>query len=87
MTIWPTVMRGLSEPNGSWKTICSSRRSGRIAAAVELGDVAAVEADAPFAGQEAQQRAAERRLAGAGFADDADGLALPQRKRDAVDGA
>ena len=24
-------MRGLSEPNGSWKTICSSRRSGRIA--------------------------------------------------------
>jgi hypothetical protein len=23
-------MRGLSEPNGSWNTICSSRRSGRI---------------------------------------------------------
>ena len=26
-----TDMRGLSEPNGSWKTICISRRSGRIA--------------------------------------------------------
>ena len=29
--IWPTVMRGDSDPNGSWKTSCSSRRSGRIA--------------------------------------------------------
>ena len=25
----PTVMRGLSEPYGSWKTICARRRSRR----------------------------------------------------------
>ena len=26
--IWPTRLRGLSDANGSWKTICISRRSG-----------------------------------------------------------
>ncbi len=31
-----TDMRGLSEPNGSWKTICSSRRFGRIASKESL---------------------------------------------------
>ena len=31
----PTVMRGLSEANGSWKMICMSRRSARSALAVE----------------------------------------------------
>ena len=30
-TISATDMRGESEPYGSWKTICISRRSGRIA--------------------------------------------------------
>ncbi len=29
--IWRTDMRGLSEENGSWKTICMRLRSGRIA--------------------------------------------------------
>ena len=29
-TMSPTVMRGLSDEYGSWKTMCSSRRSGRI---------------------------------------------------------
>ena len=28
--IWPTRLRGLSDANGSWKTICISRRSGSI---------------------------------------------------------
>ena len=28
--ICPTRLRGLSEANGSWKTICISRRSGAI---------------------------------------------------------
>ena len=28
--IWRTVMRGLKEPKGSWKTICMRRRSGRM---------------------------------------------------------
>ena len=27
-TIWPTRLRGFSEDAGSWKTICTSRRSG-----------------------------------------------------------
>ncbi len=27
----PTDMRGLKDPNGSWNTICMSRRNGRIA--------------------------------------------------------
>ena len=26
--IWPTVMRGLSEANGSWKTVRMSRQGG-----------------------------------------------------------
>ena len=30
--IRPMVMRGESDPNGSWKTSCSSRRIGRISA-------------------------------------------------------
>ena len=33
--IAPTVMRGLSEANGSWKMICMSRQSARNAAAIE----------------------------------------------------
>ena len=28
--IWPTVWRGLSDEYGSWKTICISRRTGRM---------------------------------------------------------
>ena len=55
--------------------------------AVERREVAALEADRPAARDEPQQRAAERRLAGAGFADDADRLAGPHREIDAVDGA
>ena len=37
--IAPTVMRGLSEANGSWKMICMSRRSARSSSLVERGDV------------------------------------------------
>ncbi len=55
-------------------------------AAIGMGDVAPLEADDALARQEAQQRTPERRLAGAGLADDADGLALTQRQRDAVHG-
>ena len=84
---WPIVMRGDSEPNGSWNTSCNSRRSGRIASRSSGAISRAVEADDALARQKAQQRAPERRLAGTGFADDADGLALLQRQRDVVDGA
>ena len=43
--IAPTVMRGLSEANGSWKMICMSRQSARSAAASSAVDVAALEPD------------------------------------------
>ena len=59
--------------------------------AVERREVAVLEAQnrssLPGRRHELQDRAPERRLAGAGFADDADGLAGPDRKIDAVDGA
>ena len=32
-TIWPTRLRGFSDACGSWKTICSSRRTGAQLAA------------------------------------------------------
>ena len=81
----PIVCRGLSEDIGSWKIICMRRRSGRTRALVERGDVAAVEDDrAGRRRDEPEQRAAERGLAGAGLADDADGLAAADRDVDAV---
>ena len=48
-------------------------------------DVAAEEDDAPFRRDQPQQRQAERRLAGAGFADDAERLPLAHGDVDAVD--
>ena len=78
---WRIVWRGLSDDIGSWKIICRSRRSGRIAASgrwvmsrPSKRDRAGARLDQPH------QRAAERRLAGAGFADDADRLAAADRK-------
>ena len=59
-----TDMRGLSELNGSWKTICIWRRSGRISAELQACDVVAVEADAALRGDHPQQGKAKRRLAG-----------------------
>ena len=37
LMIAPTVMRGLSEANGSWKMICMSRQSDLQRAAIERG--------------------------------------------------
>ena len=37
--IRPTLCRGLSEANGSWKTICIRRRSGRSCASDSVRDV------------------------------------------------
>ncbi len=42
--------------------------------------------DRPVRGDQPQQRQPERGLAGAGFADDAERLALADRDADAVDG-
>ena len=87
-TISLTVMRGFSDAYGSWKTIWISRRTGRIGAAVERGDVAAVEDDrARGRLDQPDDRPAERRLAAARLADDAEGLALRDGQIDAVDGA
>ena len=87
-TMSRTVMRGFSDAYGSWKTICSSRRTGRIWPALEVRDVAALEDDLP--GRRLEQlddRAAERRLAAAGLADDTERLAAVTVEVDAVDGA
>src|SRR5581483_7976755 len=55
-------------------------------AARERGQVAALEGDRPGRRlDETQQRASERRLAAAGLADEADGLAAVHLKVDAVD--
>ena len=46
-TMRPTLCRGLSDANGSWKTICIRRRSGRSSASSSVRDVLAVEHDPP----------------------------------------
>ena len=45
-TMRATLCRGFSDANGSWKTICIRRRSGRSSLVAEVGDVLPVEADA-----------------------------------------
>ena len=45
--IEPTRRRGFSEPYGSWKIICISRRYGRSCRREQRGDVVAVEHDLP----------------------------------------
>ena len=45
LTIRPTLWRGFRDAKGSWKIICMRRRSGRMAALAEVGDVLAVEED------------------------------------------
>ena len=73
-------MRGLSEANGSWNTICMRRRSLRSGIAVQLGDVGALEADR--AGGRLDQPQHEPRgggLAAAGFAHQRQRLAAVER--------
>src|SRR5262249_28449185 len=53
----------------------------------EATDIVAGAADRAFAVNQAEERAAERRFAGARLADDADGLSALQGEVDAVDGA
>jgi hypothetical protein len=76
-------MRGLSEPNGSWKIIWISARSGCSSAAgrVAIEDLAAGRVDG------AQDAARGGGLAAARFADQAQRLALVQGEVDPVDGA
>ena len=54
--IRPTRMRGLSEPNGSWKTICMRWRAAQSSRARERDQIPALEADLPGAGLDQSQR-------------------------------
>ena len=79
-------MRGSSEPTESWKTICMSRRIAFSSEPPRAQQVDAVELD--LAGgrlEQPQERAAERRLAAARLADEADRLAAEDVEVDAVD--
>ena len=80
-TMRPTLWRGLSDANGSWKTICIRRRSGRSSASPRCVMSWPSKTIVP-AGRlvEAQDRAADRRLAAAGLADEAERLAAADRR-------
>ena len=80
-----TVMRGLSDEYGSWKTICTRRRS----AARALGGATWPPTSDLARGRlvEADDAAAERGLAAARLADEAERLAARDREVDAIDGA
>ncbi len=85
-TIFPTEWRGLSDANGSWKTICIRRRSG-CSWFAERRDVLTVEQD-PAARrlEEPEHRPPDRRLAAAGLADETERLAARDPQAHAVDG-
>jgi hypothetical protein len=87
-TICSTVMRGSSEPNGSWKIGWARRRTAPSARSGRVSDVLAVEQDAT-GGRfvEPQHQIADRGLAGPGFADQSQDLARIDRKRHARDRA
>ena len=70
--ICPTDMRGFSDENGSWKTICMRERSGFIRCREKSSMALPLKEDfAAVVRNQPKQRLAERRLAGAGFANKA----------------
>ena len=82
----PIGVRGSSDANGSWKMICIRRRNGLSLLPLERRDVGAVEHDAARGRlDQPQQRAADRRLATARLADEAERLAATDREADVVD--
>ena len=84
----PTVIRGLSDVYGSWKTICALRRKGRSCPGRQRRDVLAVEDDAPARGLDgAQDEPPGGRLAAAALPDEAERLPGLDGEADAVDGA
>ena len=84
---------GLSAARGFWKIIDISRpRRSRISSSlarahVEAGEMHRAFGDAPGAVEDAHHRVGGDRLAGAGLADDADGLALGDADVDVLDRA
>ena len=71
------VQRGSSELPGSWWQYCRRRRDGAALAHRQVADLLTVEHRCvpPLGAMDAGQRLAERRLAAAGLADDAERLA------------
>ena len=82
----PTVMRGFSDEYGSWKTMCSSRRSGRsclrdsVVMSVPLRRI-----DARGRVEQPHDAVGHRRLAAARLAHEPEHLAGRERQRHAVD--
>ena len=71
-----TRMRGSSEAYGSWNIICRSRRAMPQRPAAQREDLLAGERDPARVGLlDADDQLAERRLAAAGLADEAERLA------------
>ena len=80
-------MRGLSEANGSWKTICIERRCGRSSALPRWVMSSPLSRMLPPVGSTSRRMAARhRRFAAAGFADQPERFADAEREADAVDG-
>ena len=78
-TIAASVMRGSSEENGSWNTICVLQAIRRQLAPVERRDLAPLEADRALALLgEPHQRAPDGGLARARLAHHRERLALPR---------
>ena len=87
LTMSRTVMRGLSDAYGSWKTICISLRTSRISRRFKPVMSRPLKTILPEVGlRQLDQRAREGRLAAPGLADEAEGLAGAYGEVDAVDG-
>ena len=80
------VCTGFSEPNGSWKTICTCRTCSRNSRPRVARTVAPPMATVPLGERiEAGQQPGHRRLAGARLADERGDLARPAGQGDVVD--
>ena len=85
--IEPTVIRGSSDPYGSWKMICIRRRILRRASDLSVPRSMPSKRTVPeVASRRRINRAARRALAATGLADESEGLALAHLEGDAVDG-
>ena len=85
-TIDPIVLRGLSDEYGSWKMICTSRRSAFSSPPAQMRDVAAVEVDlARGRLEQPGDEAGGGALAAPALADDPQRLAPVDGEADPVD--
>ena len=84
-TISPTDMRGLSELNGSWKTICICRRSGRMSRWLSACRSLPSKRMPPSLRSSRSRARPSVVLPEPDFADQPDRVAFAQRDADAVD--